>query len=186
MKKIISFIISIIMLTTIAFSSVVYAEGQMPKADTSTMADITANTKYSNWYVIRNGVYTETHASYDTYASQVLKINDDVNAFTEYVYEFKGFIPNKGKMRLCIGGTVEAENWYSTSGNKIMLEITTSSISCNGKTQSHGLAIGTDIEGYISYIDGVFVYGIKPLDADDDEYIWGSFEHTAGNSLRTA
>ena len=71
-KKTISLIMSVIMTVVIVFSSVVYAEGEMPKIDTSGMVDITANTKYSGCYVIRNGVYTTTNAIYDTYANQVL------------------------------------------------------------------------------------------------------------------
>ncbi len=186
-KKTISLIMSVIMTAVIAFSSVVYAESKMPKVDTSGMVDITANTKYSGCYVIRNGVYTTTNAVYDTYANQVLQIDGGVNALTEYVYEFTGFIPNKGKMNIHIGGTVEDENWYITSGSKITLEINTTNIICNGKTQAHGLEKGTDIKGYISYIDGVFVYGIKAIDADDSEYIWGSFEHDSlAGRIRTS
>ena len=183
MKKIISLITASVMTAMLTLSSAVYAEGEMPKADTSGMVDITAYTKYSPSYVIRNTGYTETNAIYDNYSSQVLRINGDVNPLTEYVYTFTGFIPkgqsgsdNKGKMSIQIGGTVDPENWYVKSGQKITIEITAANISCDGTTQAHGMEILDDFEGYISYIDGVFVYGIKPLGADDSEYVWGSFE----------
>ncbi len=184
MKKIISLITASVMTALLTLSSAVYADGEMPKADTSGMVDITANTKYSPCYVIRNGVYTETNAIYDNYSKQVLKIDGDVNPLTEYVYTFTGFIPkgqngseSQGKMSIHIGGTVDDDEWYILSGQKITIEITATNITCNGTTQAHGMEILDDFEGYISYIDGVFVYGIKPLDADDSEYIWGTFEN---------
>lgn len=186
MKKIISLITASVMTAMLTLSSAVYAEGEMPKADTSGMVDITANTKYSIFYIGNN--YQTENAQYNNYSHHVLQIQGDANIIADYdyVYEFTGLIPPKGTIYYETWAASDAENWYKNSTALAQLALTPTKITGNDGAHTHGLEAGSTFEGYVSYIDGVFTYGIKAEGADNSEYVWGSFENdSVGGRIAT-